>query len=150
MCRFVVHSALPGGSWWSGHWCRFLRAVAPDQVPKADPRPQEPAAGIPPPEHSPSVSTAPAAEWKRRSSNACSHADGPGSSSSPGLAQDLERQGDDGETLHKHAKRETIDSRWTKREKMWEVLIIGRPDRGKDKRFCRHPLAEPAPPILKV
>lgn len=72
MYQFAVHSALPGGSWWSGHWCSFLEAVASDQIPKAVPRPWEPAADIPPPEHLPSVSTAAAAEWEHCSSNACS------------------------------------------------------------------------------
>lgn len=118
MCQFAVHSALPAGPWWSGHRCRFLGAVTPDQFPKAVPRPWEPAAGIPPPQHSPAVSTAAAAEWEHCSSNACSYTVGPISSSSPGLAQDLGRQEDNGEKLRKHAKREkNIDSRWTKREK---------------------------------
>lgn len=121
MCQFAVHSSLPGGSWWSGHRCSFLGDVAPDQFPKAVPRPWEPAAGIPPPEHLPSVSTAAAAEWEHCSSNACSYTDSPISSSSPGLAQDLGRQEDDGEKLHKHAKREKISIQGQQKERRLDV-----------------------------
>lgn len=120
MYQFAVHSALPGGSWWSGHRCSFLEAVASDQFPKAVPRPWEPAADIPPLEHLPSVSTA-AAEWEHCSSNACSCTNGPVSSSSPGLAQDLWRQEGGGEKLHKHAKREKKMFQGEQKERMLDV-----------------------------
>lgn len=48
-------------------------------------------------------------------------ADGPISSSSPELSQDLGRQADDGETLHKHAQREKISIWGQQKERRLDV-----------------------------